>query len=104
MRLKFERVCHDAGFGAELRVTTLIHIDSDTKPQAEMKLGFMDVRDLDVFWYEDVSKGMKTTIRENADLEETRYEEVSKGMKTTSQDTAELLLSTVPLPLPRSRR
>ena len=54
--------------------------------------------------YEKVSKGMKTTIRENADLEETRYKEVSKGMKTTSQDTAKLLLSTIPLPLPRSRR
>ena len=52
--------------------------------------------------YEKVSKGMKTTIGENADLEETRYEKVSKDMKTTSQDIAELLLSTNPLPLPRS--
>ena len=83
MRTRFDQTYHDASFGAELRVTTLIQTNSDTKPQAEKKLGSMDARDLNVFWYEEVSKGMKTTIRENADNGEIKYERVSKGMKTT---------------------
>ena len=69
-----------------------------------MKTTIRENAELEETRYEEVSKGMKTTIRENAELEEIRYEEASKGMKTTSQDTAELLLSTIPLPLPRSRR
>ena len=69
-----------------------------------MKTTIRENADLEETRYEKVSKGMKATIGENADNGEIRYKEISKGMKTTSRDAAELHLSTIPLPLPRSRR